>query len=253
LHVINVPPNFNRPTLPLISYRPSSKQQPDIPHSRDPAINPNLSDSCNLCSDIKIGPTHHDQVWTPTGSHQVSQQNFFVEMSDLLPDTLTSAEYNANETHNCKPKHLKELSVMEWVISFAMYMAVISHTKSQRIADLLGYQQRIIHPSYNHQPGRWAVYDCQFRLKASVTSSTDWLTTDLDIWNNAFPDEAWLKNKNATKRAILSPVGLLQHATKVFKPSRMFVSQMYATAARASVRHLLEWSQLPALLTRGHF
>jgi len=31
-----------------------------------------------------------------------------------------------------------------------------------------------------------AVYDRQFRLKASVTSSTYWSTTDLDIWNNAF-------------------------------------------------------------------
>jgi len=124
----------------------------------------------------------------PTKLVNKIQSGLFVEMSDLLPDTLTSAEYNANETHNSKPKHLKELSIMEWVQSFAVYMAVISRTKPQCIADLLGYQQRIIHASYNRQPGRWAVYDRQFRLKASATSSTDWSTTDLDIWNNAFPD-----------------------------------------------------------------
>ena len=38
--------------------------------------------------------------------------------------------------------------------------------------------------------------------------------------------------RRATKRQILSLVGLLQHATKVVRPGRSFVSRMYATAAR---------------------
>jgi len=42
----------------------------------------------------------------------------------------------------------------------------------------------------------------------------------------------WLGKKRATKRQILSLVGLLQHATKVVRPGRTFVSRMYATAAR---------------------
>ena len=44
--------------------------------------------------------------------------------------------------------------------------------------------------------------------------------------------KAWLKKRDANKRAILSLVGLLQHTTKVVKPGRTFVSRMYATAAR---------------------
>ena len=44
--------------------------------------------------------------------------------------------------------------------------------------------------------------------------------------------KVWLKKKNATKKSILSLVGLLQHATKVVKPGRTFVSRMYATAAK---------------------
>ena len=44
--------------------------------------------------------------------------------------------------------------------------------------------------------------------------------------------KAWLKKRDAKKRTILSLVGLLQHATKVVKPGRTFVSRMYATAAR---------------------
>ena len=119
------------------------------------------------------------------------QDGLFIEMSDLLPDTLTSAEYNAGEDHgdSRKPKHHRELSIMEWVQSFGVYMAVMSRTKPHRIADLLGYQQRIIQASYNRQPGCWAVYDRQFRLKASATSSTDWSTIDLNLWHDAFPDQ----------------------------------------------------------------
>ena len=56
---------------------------------------------------------------------------------------------------------------------------------------------------------------------------------------------SWLKKKKATKREILSLVGLLQHATKVVKPGRTFVARMYATAAK--VRRLSFYTRL----TRG--
>ena len=46
--------------------------------------------------------------------------------------------------------------------------------------------------------------------------------------------DQWLPKKNATKRDILSLVGLLQHATKVVRCSRTFVSHMYSTAAKIS-------------------
>ena len=42
----------------------------------------------------------------------------------------------------------------------------------------------------------------------------------------------WLKRKKATKREILSLVGLLQHATKIVRSGRTFVSRMYQTAAK---------------------
>ena len=43
---------------------------------------------------------------------------------------------------------------------------------------------------------------------------------------------SWSKKKKATKREILSLVGLLQHATKVVKPGCTFVARMYSEAAR---------------------
>ena len=42
----------------------------------------------------------------------------------------------------------------------------------------------------------------------------------------------WLWKRKATKRKILSLVGLLQHATKVVKPGRTFVARMYSEAVR---------------------
>ena len=43
---------------------------------------------------------------------------------------------------------------------------------------------------------------------------------------------AWLTRKKATKWEILSLVGLLQHACKVVRPGRSFMSRMYSTAAK---------------------
>ena len=47
----------------------------------------------------------------------------------------------------------------------------------------------------------------------------------------------WLPNKKATKRDILSPVGLLQHATKIVRPGRTFVRRMYSTASQVRELH----------------
>jgi len=49
--------------------------------------------------------------------------------------------------------------------------------------------------------------------------------------------KAWLTKKKATKREILSLVGLLKHATKVGRCGRPFLSRMYATAAKLKELH----------------
>ena len=43
---------------------------------------------------------------------------------------------------------------------------------------------------------------------------------------------SWLQKESATKREILSLVGLLQHATKVVRSGRTFVARMYQSAAK---------------------
>ena len=51
----------------------------------------------------------------------------------------------------------------------------------------------------------------------------------------------WMGKKKATKRNILSLVGLLQHATKVVKCGRSFVARMYAAAARVKELDYFTW------------
>ena len=49
--------------------------------------------------------------------------------------------------------------------------------------------------------------------------------------------QEWLGHKKATKRQILSLVGLLQHATKVIRCGRTFVTRLYTTAAKIKEMH----------------
>ena len=78
------------------------------------------------------------------------------------------------------------------------------------------------------------------------------ITLDTQTMQARLPDDkllrirhqtsAWLSKKKATKREILSLVGLLQHATKVVPPGRTFLSRMYQTAAR--LKHLSYYTRL---------
>jgi len=47
----------------------------------------------------------------------------------------------------------------------------------------------------------------------------------------------WLDHTDAKKREILSLVGSLQHATKVVRYGKAFVSRMYTTAAKLRKLH----------------
>ena len=53
---------------------------------------------------------------------------------------------------------------------------------------------------------------------------------------------SWLQKRSATKRQILSLIGLLQHATKVVRQGRTFVTRMYKVAAK--VKELSYYTRL---------
>jgi len=67
------------------------------------------------------------------------------------------------------------------------------------------------------------------------------ITLDMELMQVCLPEDklspllnqikAWLSSRKATKRKILSLVGLLQHGIKVVVPGRTFVSRIYKAAA----------------------
>ena len=48
---------------------------------------------------------------------------------------------------------------------------------------------------------------------------------------------SWFPKRKATKRDILSLVGLLQHATKIIQPGRTFVHRVYLTVSKVRELH----------------
>ena len=80
------------------------------------------------------------------------QDGVFIEMPKLLPEKLNSAECNAgNNTAGQKQKPPEVIAILQWVQCFRLYTAIVSHAKPERIADLLGYQQLILHASQHYQ------------------------------------------------------------------------------------------------------
>ena len=119
------------------------------------------------------------------------QAGLFVEMSDLLPQKLISAEHSVGDhTTSQKQKQYEVTTIIEWVQCFGIFIAVVSQKEPERTADLHGYQQLIINSSQNQQEGRWLIYDRHFHLKASATGSKDWSTIEINIWNLTFPERS---------------------------------------------------------------
>ena len=92
-----------------------------------------------------------------------AQDGLFIEMANLLPSKLISAEYYSSDNpDNPKQKHYQVSDIIEWIQCFGVYIAIISQKEPERTGDLMGYQQLIIHSSQNYHQDGWIVYDRHF-------------------------------------------------------------------------------------------
>ena len=83
------------------------------------------------------------------------QDGLFIEMPDLLPEKLISAECNVGDNAaGQKQKHQEMITILKWVQCFGLYTAIVSHAKLERTADLLGYQHLIINASQHCREGQ---------------------------------------------------------------------------------------------------
>ena len=134
------------------------------------------------------------------------EAGLFVEMAELHPSYLDSAELNTGNQPTGGHKRLPEISnIVDWVQCFGIYMAIVSRSKPERIADLIGFQSIIIGASQLGNNDGWILYDRRFRLKASASRTRQWATIDITIWNMAFPDRVirWHQGQAPNTRSIL--------------------------------------------------
>ena len=111
----------------------------------------------------------------------------FVELSELLPDSLSAANALGEvDSKASKPATKPNLSIIEWVQSFGIYTAILSKSQPHRVADLLGYQTLILQAYQEFRSDFWLRYDRTFRQKASTSKNAKWAAIDTTIWSLAF-------------------------------------------------------------------
>ena len=117
------------------------------------------------------------------------QDGLFVEMAELLPETLSSPEYAASEKPAGQKQKLREVTnIVNWVQCFGVFIAIISRKEPNRITDLIGYQNLIIQSFIHCQEDRWVIYNRRFHLKASAAIIQERSTVNFTIWKLAFPE-----------------------------------------------------------------
>ena len=161
-------------------------------HSDD-LISINSSDSYPTCKSEKLQPPvliSNGLPSVPATLIKRVEQGLFIEMAELSPSYLDSAELITGNQHGSRKQLPKVSDIVEWVQCFGIYVAIMSHSKPKRVADLIGYQSLIIGASHNCREGQWIIYDRCFCLKASASHTKQWSTVDITIWNMTFPDRA---------------------------------------------------------------
>ena len=82
-----------------------------------------------------------------------------------------------DQAKSSKVQYKEVLNIIEWLQCFSLHIAVIARSNASRVVDLLGYQNLIVQSQLKYRDGCWAVYDRQFRQKASAVSIPEWSVT----------------------------------------------------------------------------
>ena len=115
----------------------------------------------------------------------------YIEMAELLPDHLGSAGMTAEEDQTRVPRSRRKAvtNIFEWVECFAIYVAVLSRSRPQRVPEMLGYLILILEAHMEHGGDGWIGYDRRFCMTAAGNPSINWATIDTTQWQLAFSGE----------------------------------------------------------------
>jgi len=158
---------------------PDSSRLRHIQELEDDIVSIDSSDPEDLFQTKKLTLISNGFLPIPNKLVQHVEEGLFVEMAELLPSYLDSANFDTGCQQTRSHKRLPVLcDITEWVQCFEMYIAIISRHKPKRVADLMGYQMIIMEASLGSREGKWLTYDRGFRLKASVSNLKQWATID---------------------------------------------------------------------------
>ena len=150
---------------------PDSSQLRHIQELEDDIVSIVSSDPEDLLQTEKLTLISNGLRLIPNKLVQHVEEGLFVEMAELLPSYLDSADFDTGGQQTRSHKRLPVLcDITEWVQCFGMYIAIISHYKPKRVADLMGYQMIIMEAFLGSCEGKWLTYDRCFRLKASASN-----------------------------------------------------------------------------------
>ena len=98
----------------------------------------------------------------------------FLEMSDVTAD----ADLPHTPGRPPPPARLPITDISQWVERFSKMAATLVTRFPEKAPELFAYQAQIVRAERNYEPGRWVVYDRQFRREALARKDLNWLVTD---------------------------------------------------------------------------
>ena len=112
----------------------------------------------------------------------------FVEMVELLPESMGQDEEKDKESTHEGPKRKKRRisNALQWTECFNAYITVVATREPSRVPDLLAYASLIVRASRMYQGDGWAHYDRTFRKKAAAFPGKSWREVDGSLWTMAF-------------------------------------------------------------------
>ena len=114
--------------------------------------------------------------------HRIQKGNF-IDMAELLSANLEIVNATDEDHSKLNGHKLQQVTnITDWFQCFSTYIAVVSRTEPEHVADLLTYLNLIIRGQRSFQDLEWASCDRQFRWKASSTSTAQWGVMEGTLW-----------------------------------------------------------------------
>ncbi len=95
--------------------------------------------------------------------------------------------------------------ISQWVERFSIMAATLSSRFSEKAPELFAFQAQIIRAERNYEPGRWVLYDRQFRREALARRDLNWSVTNIRLYSEARGEQKPFPAANSACRTTTRP------------------------------------------------